>query len=231
MYVYVIRNSATGKVYIGQHKGNNLRKYLQTKLSQAKHRNGTSHLFASMRKHPHEVWSIEPLAEGIETKADLDRLERLYIALFDTRNPEIGYNICRGGEGFTGPHSQQAKAKVTVALKERWAQPGFREHWTSMMTGHDVSEETIVKIKTARVRQDEDARVKAVRKWAEDHPEEMRTRMSRDIHVLGGKAGTPENKKKAGQAGAKAGGPKARHVRWHLNRGITNTECQFCTAA
>ena len=124
MFIYVITNTVTGKVYIGQHKGNNLRKYLQTKLSDAsKHRGGQSRLYNSMRKHPREVWSIEPLME-VETKAELDRLERLLIALYDTRNPEIGYNICKGGEGFTGPHSEEARIKIgksQIGKPKPWA--------------------------------------------------------------------------------------------------------------
>jgi len=117
MYIYVIRNSVTGKVYIGQHKGDNLKKYLQTKLSDAsRFRGGQSRLYASMRKHPKEVWSIEPLME-LETKEELDRLEALLIALYDTRNPEVGYNICKGGEGFTGKHTEEAKRKCAEAGK------------------------------------------------------------------------------------------------------------------
>ena len=111
MFIYVIRNSVTGKVYIGQHKGNSLKKYLQDKLSHAQKFKGRSILFNSMQKHPKEVWSIEPLME-VETKEELDRLEKLFITLYDTRNPEVGYNICKGGEGFTGPHSEEARIKI-----------------------------------------------------------------------------------------------------------------------
>jgi group I intron endonuclease len=121
MYIYVITNSATGKIYIGQHKGNNLKKYLQTKLSDAaKFRGGKSRLYNSMRKHPKEVWSIEPLISDIQTKPELDRWERLLIALFDTRNPEVGYNICKGGEGFTGTHSEESKKRMSARAIEAW---------------------------------------------------------------------------------------------------------------
>jgi hypothetical protein len=123
MYVYVIRNSATGKVYIGQHKGTNLRQYLQKKFyDAAKGRGGSSRLYNSMRKHAKEVWSIEPLIEGVQTREELDRLERLLIALYDTRNPEVGYNICRGGEGYTGP--------FTDYMREQWMS-GNRAYWKS----------------------------------------------------------------------------------------------------
>jgi hypothetical protein len=137
MFIYVITNSATGKVYIGQHKGNNLKKYLQTKLSDAsKHRGGQSRLYNSMRKHPKEVWSIEPLMEA-ETKAELDRLEILLIALYDTRNPNVGYNICRGGEGYTGP--------LTDAMKAAWHK-GNKRYWDSqeLVPGQTFNRLTVV---------------------------------------------------------------------------------------
>lgn len=133
MFIYVIRNSATGKIYIGQHKGVNLKQYLQKKLYAAiKGLGGKSHLFSSMRKHPREVWSIEPLMEA-DTREKLNRLETLLIALYDTRNPEVGYNICKGGEGFTGKHSDEWKK-----AQLRW------------MTGRPCSKETRAKISLAR---------------------------------------------------------------------------------
>ena len=130
MFIYVITNSDTGKVYIGQHKGHNLKKYLQDKLSHAKYRRGKSILFSSMRKHPKDVWPIEPIFEGVQTREELDRLERLLIALYDTRNPEVGYNICKGGEGFTGKHTEEWRQMMRVK-----------------MTGRVFSPETIVKMK------------------------------------------------------------------------------------
>src|ERR1700676_1522992 len=100
MFVYVIVNSETLKIYVGQHKGTNLRKYLQTKLSNAKRNSGTrSHLVASMRKHPKEVWSIHPLLSDLQTREECDEWERHYIKVLKAQHPDIGYNICRGGEG------------------------------------------------------------------------------------------------------------------------------------
>jgi hypothetical protein len=133
MFIYVITNSATGKIYIGQHKRNNLKKYLQTKLSDAaKLRGGQSRLYNSMRKHPKEVWSIEPLME-VETKAELDRLETLLIALYDTRNPEVGYNICKGGEGVTGKHTTETCSKMSAAMKRVWSDLDYKVKTTASL--------------------------------------------------------------------------------------------------
>lgn len=122
MFIYVITNNLNGKIYIGQHKGNNLKQYLQKKFYHARNqKTGSSYLFNAMRKHPnYRDWSIEPLME-VGTKVELDRLERLLIALYDTRNPEVGYNICQGGEGFTGTHTEEWKKNQSVRMKEIWS--------------------------------------------------------------------------------------------------------------
>jgi group I intron endonuclease len=125
MFIYVIVCSETLKIYIGQHKGNSLQKYLQTKLSDAKHRRGgRSHLFGAMRMHPSDAWSIHPLVQGVETRQALDEMEKHFIRALNTQNSEVGYNICRGGEGFTGPASDETKNKHSVAMKAYYAAGG-----------------------------------------------------------------------------------------------------------
>jgi len=231
MFIYLIVNHVTGKYYVGQHKGNNLRKYLQKKFYDAfKGRGGGSRLYNSIRKYGREAFTIHALLSDVQTKPELDAYEQGFIAFLKSQDSEYGYNICRGGEGFTGPHGPEAKAKVTEALKQRWAQSDFREHWTEIMTGHATSPETVEKIKSARAAQDETPRIEGCRKYAEEHPEEMSTRMSHETHVLGGKAGSRENKQKAGRLGAERGSVKARHVRWHVNRGQANPECPLCAS-
>ena len=125
MFIYVIVNSETLKIYIGQHKGKRLRKYLQTKFSDArKNRGGSSHLYASMRKYPKEVWSIHPLMQH-STKDDLDYWERHFIRVLKTQHPDVGYNIAPGGEGLCywlgKSRDAETKAKISIA---RRGQPG-----------------------------------------------------------------------------------------------------------
>jgi hypothetical protein len=130
MFVYVIVCSETLKIYIGQHKGTDLRKYLWQKFSHAKRQlNRRSHLFNAMRKYPHNSWSIHPLVSSITEKKELDETERLLIYALKAQHPDVGYNICDGGEGFTGPHTKEWKRKNSERMK-----------------GHAVSEETRRKI-------------------------------------------------------------------------------------
>jgi hypothetical protein len=231
MFIYLIVNHETGKYYVGQHKGNNLKKYLQQKFHHAqKGISSRSRLYNSMRKHPlPSSWSIHALRADIQTKSELDETERDFIKFLRATDPEYGYNICRRGEGFTGPHGPAARAKVTEALKQRWAQPNFREHWSEIMKGHPTSQETIDKIKAARVLQDEAPRAEGCRKYAAEHPKEMSARLSHEAHILGGRAGTREAKQRAAKISIERNSRrKAQHVRWHVNRGLINPECLLC---
>lgn len=133
MYIYLIVNHATGKYYVGQHKGDNLRKYLQQKFGHA--RKGVSkrsRLYEALRECPIEAFTIHALLSDIQTRPELDAYERDFIAFLKSQDPEYGYNICRGGEGFTGPHTEESRRKMSVA-----------QH------GRKVSPETIIKIKFA----------------------------------------------------------------------------------
>jgi len=120
MFVYVIVNTESLKLYVGQHRGTNLQKYLQQKYWDAHYYSGKrSHIYAAMRAYPKETWHIYPLISGIETRKELDEWERMLIYALKAQHPNIGYNICDGGEGFTGPQSESAKAKITAALMKR----------------------------------------------------------------------------------------------------------------
>ena len=132
MFIYVIVNSETLKIYVGQHKGDSLKQYLQRKLSAAAHREASgSHLFASMRKYPKDVWSIHPLISDLQTREECDHWERLLIASMNSQNSGVGYNICRGGEGNSGPGYWLGKKHPIKAPKR----PGWSNK-TTFATGH-----------------------------------------------------------------------------------------------
>jgi hypothetical protein len=137
MFIYLIVNHVTGKYYVGQHKGNNIKKYLQTKMSSARYRHrGNSHLFNSMRKYPQStLWSIHALRSDIQTREELDETEKDFIRFLRSQNPEYGYNICRGGEGRTGPHSEISRKKTSNSIKKAWMIPEIRERLISNRRG------------------------------------------------------------------------------------------------
>lgn len=126
MFIYVIVCSISLKIYIGQHTKENLSRYFDQKWYDA-HRYVTrySHLYNAMRKYPRESWSIYPLISGVETQAELNELEQLLIYALKSQHPDIGYNICDGGEGFHGTHSPEFRAKISIAVRKRYANGDF----------------------------------------------------------------------------------------------------------
>ena len=122
MFIYVLVCKESLKLYVGQHKGESLQRYLQQKDWQAHHYSGKrSHLYAAMRKHPRETWSIWPLVSNVQTRAELDELEKHFIRVLKTQHPDVGYNICDGGEGFTGPHTKAECRRISKRMKAQWA--------------------------------------------------------------------------------------------------------------
>ena len=129
MFVYVIVCSETLKVYVGQHKKSDLGKYLSRKFWDANHHTSgrRSHLYNAMQRHPRESWSIHSLVSDIENRQELDALEQHYIKALNSRHPDVGYNICRGGEGFTGPHTEEWRKETLDRINKYWANPESRE--------------------------------------------------------------------------------------------------------
>lgn len=74
------------------------------------------------------------------TLEEANKYEEIFIALFDTRNPEIGYNIAKGGKNTQ--HSEETKKKIS----EHHADFSKEKH---PMWGKHHSEETKEKIRQA----------------------------------------------------------------------------------
>jgi hypothetical protein len=131
MFIYLIVNHVTGKYYVGQHKG---------KFWDARHqRNGRSYLYNSMRKYPDpSLWSIHALLSDIETREELDQREKEFIEFLRSRDPEYGYNICKGGEGFTGPHSEATRQLLSTTRRSWHANPANAD--TRKLMGKRISD-------------------------------------------------------------------------------------------
>jgi len=150
MFVYVIVNDVTWKIYIGKHEGSNLRHYLQTKFSHAYwYPKRRSHLNASIRKNGREHFHIYPLFEGT-TKEEIIEHEKLLIKALKAQHPDIGYNICKGGEGFTGPHSDETRKKLSATSKLSWSDPEIRRTHQVKLRGRKQPLDAVAKMKVTR---------------------------------------------------------------------------------
>lgn len=117
MHVYLINNTVTGKVYIGQHSGNNLNAYLRVNMSVAKRGgNGKPLLYRAIRKYGIEAFNIRSIYTASD-KEEMDRAEIAFIKLFGTTNRTVGYNLAFGGGGTLGySPSETAREKISKTL-------------------------------------------------------------------------------------------------------------------
>jgi group I intron endonuclease len=69
-----------------------------------------THFWNAIRDHGKESFEIKALSEGA-TREEANALEMLWIALLNTRDPNVGYNLTAGGEGVSNP-SPETRLKL-----------------------------------------------------------------------------------------------------------------------
>lgn len=100
-YVYKTTNLVNNKIYIGQHK----KSYFDTHYFGS----GTQ-LLRAIEKYSLKAFRCD-LIEACDTADELSEREIFWIAYFNSRDPDIGYNISEGGnvnKGFTQSEHQKA---------------------------------------------------------------------------------------------------------------------------
>lgn len=109
--IYLVTNKVTGKVYVGQ-------TIMDIKARWKGHCNAgkSSRLWLSIQIHGRDSFTVEQI-DIAETKQELDDLERLYIAVYQSTNKEFGYNFERGGSGK--PKSKDAAERTAAKLRGR----------------------------------------------------------------------------------------------------------------
>ena len=95
-FIYKIENSVNHKIYIGK-TTRSLEERWKEHVSGSKHPSPTSHLYNAMKYWGIDKFNISVLVECSED--DLDETERRMIEEYNTRNPDIGYNMAEGGTG------------------------------------------------------------------------------------------------------------------------------------
>lgn len=94
--IYMIKNNVNGKIYFGQttkNKGFDER-YCSGRWWQY---SGNEHLVNSAKKYGEDNFVVYKQFDVAYSQDELDKLEDMYICLYNTMNPKYGYNKKRGG--------------------------------------------------------------------------------------------------------------------------------------
>ena len=162
MIVYLARNRANGKGYVGKTK-RSLEQRIKEHLTAA--RMGADQLFGrALRKHGPEAFDWEVLVELTgDDESLLDQAERSLIEAYEIYahdHPNTGYNLTRGGDGVKGlKHTEDAKRRMSEARKgeknhnfgKDWGYKGLyseesKQKMRDVAVGRKHSEETKYKI-------------------------------------------------------------------------------------
>lgn len=117
MYIiYKLWNEINIKLYIGQTAN------LAKRARGGEGYKGCRHLYHAIKKYGWNVFHYEILAI-CETQEEANELEIYYINLYDTTNPDKGYNISLGGA--VRATNEETKKKISNSVKELWKDPNY----------------------------------------------------------------------------------------------------------
>jgi group I intron endonuclease len=163
--IYIIRNLANGKVYVGQSKR------FETRISQhfrsSRNENCPYPIGRAIRKYGKQSFSVEIIEEVNELQAD--ERERHWISSFESTNPEKGYNLESGGNSLKSL-SDETRKKISESRREWYANLSEEEleRYCQKRKGIIRSEEGLARNKAAVLQA-----IKGVKKTPE-HCEKIR---------------------------------------------------------
>jgi hypothetical protein len=146
------------------------------------------------------------LIQEFESEADAFEAEKFLIEYYGRKDLGAGClrNLTDGGEGGSG-------RVVSDSIKE---QLRLRMLGTNYSIGHKVSDVSLQALLAGTRRRQQSAELN------HDHSLKMRGAGN----PMFGKRRPDGLCSKAGKEGSK----KTNHIRWHLNRGLTKLDCEFC---
>jgi group I intron endonuclease len=164
MFIYKTTNLINGIIYIGKYCG-----VRETYIGSGKF------LKNAIKKYGKENFFREILEDGIENHDYLCEREIYWIEFFDSANPNVGYNLSKGGMGCFGlTHKTSLETKTKISLS---------------LMGHSVSEEYKIKISENHA----DFSGKNHPMWGKHHSEDAKKKIS---EILIGHKMSEDTKKK-----------------------------------
>jgi group I intron endonuclease len=198
-HIYLVRNTSNGKVYIGQTKTTVAKRWNVHVTSAIKEKHGSPHLYAAIRKYGVSAFTVTELCQG-RSKLELDGLEKMYISFHQSRDHAKGYNICKGGEGFTGKHTADTKRRITQAGMGRKLTDEHRATLLASRTGAKASEVTLQRLREShkgkKTQPMPDSTRMAIRAYLVGHVVSEETRQKIRVANVGKKYSAEVNKSK-----------------------------------
>lgn len=132
--IYKYTNLINNKIYIGQTKMS-----LEKRAVNGHNYKGSIHFYNAIQQYGWDNFKGDILEE-VETVEMANEKEKYYISLYNSTNPDIGYNITSGG--WNCEMSEEIKRVISDKAKERYKHPE-----NNPMYGKKHSEESLEKMR------------------------------------------------------------------------------------
>lgn len=153
MYTVYMHTSPDGKKYVGMTAKTPSQRW------NGKYRNN-ARFHSDIMLYGWDCFKHEVLFENL-TKEEAEQKEKALIKLYDTTNPEKGYNIAHGGPSNSGyHHSEETKTKIrnsltgvkhtpersakqSVIKRKQWENPDYRRRMINAHIGKNMGENNV----------------------------------------------------------------------------------------
>ena len=218
--IYIIRNKVNNKLYIGQttnkkgfngryrESGEGIEKvYNHYKWKKDHDKSYNVHLLNSIEKYGFNAFEVDEKFDIAYSKEELNKLEYMYIEIYECRNINKGYNNRYGGDngklseeqkhklsellsGENSPwygkhHTEESKKKMSEKLKERWEDEEYKQYMSEKLKEKWKDEE--FKQRMSKITKE---------RWKD---KEFRQSMTGENHPLYGVPCSEERKRKIGE--------------------------------
>jgi len=120
MIIYKVTNEINNKIYIGQTVNSLDKRKSQHKADSNNKKKLIRYFYLAINKYGFDCFQWEILTEA-KNLEELNELEKYYIQLYDSTNPQKGYNISKGGLGRGNyEYSNETREKISKSLKDRY---------------------------------------------------------------------------------------------------------------
>jgi group I intron endonuclease len=132
-FVYIITNTANGKLYVG--KTNDPKVRWRAHKNNARNHALRWPLYAAMRKYGVDAFNFHVVAE-YDTEESALSMECWYIAFYEAASDSSGYNLSPGGAGTSGyKWPEDARRRHSERLKGRVISPETRARISAGLKG------------------------------------------------------------------------------------------------